>query len=139
MVPAVASRKGSIMRLACLAVVALVVIPGMCVASELTKDSLATVRKNVDDGKAVLVDVREKREWDAGHVEGAILLPLSELQKNAAIGSKLPKDKIIYTHCVVGKRCVTAGNILEKLGYEVRPIKPGYEELLEAGFPESKQ
>lgn len=45
-----------------------------------------------------------------------------------------PKDKIIYTHCVVGKRSVAAGNILEKLGYQVRPIKPGYRELIAAGF-----
>lgn len=121
------------------AVVAVALLSTFSVASELTKDSLPTVKRNVEEGKAVLVDVREKREWDEGHVDGAILLPLSELQNNAQLGAKLPKDKIIYTHCVVGKRCVTAGNILEKLGYEVRPIKPGYKELIEAGFPKAKQ
>jgi len=127
------------MRFAALAVVALALAPAYGLAAEHTKDSLATVKKNVDDGKAVLVDVREKKEWDAGHVEGAVLLPLSELQKNAELGAKLPKDKIIYTHCMVGKRCVTAGNILEKMGYEVRPIQPGYKELIRAGFPDAKK
>ena len=127
------------MRFAAPGVVVLAVAPALSLGAEHTKDSLAIVKKNVDEGKAVLVDVREKREWDDGHVEGALLLPLSELQKNVQLGAKLPKDKIIYTHCVVGKRCVTAGNILEKLGYEVRPIQPGYKELIEAGFPQANE
>jgi hypothetical protein len=37
-----------------------------------TKDSLETVKTNVTDKKAVLVDVREKKEWDDGHIEGSI-------------------------------------------------------------------
>lgn len=106
-------------------------------AAEQTKDSLDTVKKNVDGKKAVLVDVRDKSEWDAGHIDGALFLPLSELQKGIdkdQLARRLPKDKIVYTHCVAGKRSVTAGNILEKLGYDVRPLKPGYKELVEAGF-----
>ena len=117
----------------------IVLIPWPGSAAELTKDSLATVKKNVDQKKAVLVDVREKTEWNKGHVKGAIFLPLSALQEDAkTLARRLPKDKIVYTHCVVGKRCVTAANILEKLGYKVRPIKPGYKELVEAGFKSEK-
>ena len=106
-------------------------------SAELTKESVETTRKNIADKKAVLVDVREKSEWDQGHIEGAIFLPLSKLQEKldpTALAKLLPKDKIIYTHCVAGVRSVKAGNILEKLGYEVRPLKPGYKELVEAGF-----
>jgi phage shock protein E len=117
----------------------IVLVPSLGATAELTKDSLATVKKNVDQKKAVLVDVREKSEWNKGHVKGAIFLPLSGLQDDAkTLARRLPKGKIVYTHCVVGKRCVTAGNILEKLGYEVRPIKPGYKELVEAGFQSEK-
>jgi phage shock protein E len=111
-------------------------------SAEITKDSLQTVRSKIAEKKAVLVDVREKSEWDKGHVEGAIFLPLSALQEQAdpAVLSKvLPKDKIIYTHCVVGKRSLAAGNILETLGYEVRPLKPGYKELIDPGLPKAKQ
>jgi rhodanese-related sulfurtransferase len=125
---------------ACLSVFLLMTAAGPGSAAEQTKDALDTVKKNIDGKKAVLVDVREKSEWDAGHVDGAIFLPLSELQKGVdkdKVAKQLPKDKIVYTHCVVGKRSVTAGNILEKLGYEVRPLKPGYKELLEAGFKKS--
>ncbi len=44
-----------------------------------TKDSLALVNENVKAGKAVIVDVREQDEWDAGHLKGAVLLPQSKL------------------------------------------------------------
>jgi rhodanese-related sulfurtransferase len=110
-------------------------------AAEPTQEPLAKVKENVAQKKAVLVDVREKSEWDKGHVEGAVLLPLTDLQRGVnaeQLQKSLPKDKIVYTHCVVGKRAVTAANILEKLGYEVRPLRPGYQELLQAGFPPAK-
>jgi rhodanese-related sulfurtransferase len=117
---------------------ALALSASIAVASEHTRDSLATVKENVARKKAVLVDVREQAEWDEGHLAGAVLLPLSELKKGQP-ADKLPKDKILYTHCVVGQRAISAGNILEKLGYEVRPLKAGYKQLLEAGFPKAKK
>lgn len=109
-------------------------------AAELSKASLAKVKENVEKEKAVLVDVREKREWEDGHVKGAIFLPLSGIQDGLTKDelNKLPKDKILYVHCVIGKRAVTAGNVLERYGYKVRPIKPGYKELIAAGFPKAK-
>ncbi len=111
-------------------------------AAEPTKESLATVKKNVDSEKAVLVDVREKAEWDAGHVAGAIYLPLSELRNGvdaAQLKKLLPEDKILYTHCVVGKRSLTAAGILERQGFEVRSLNPGYKELIGAGFKKAAQ
>ena len=106
-------------------------------AAELTNDPLPTVQKNLATHKAVLVDVREPAEWKEGHVEGAISLPLSSLKKGAdtsALEYQFPKDTIVYTHCVMGVRAVAAAKILEKLGYNVRPLKAGYEELVKAGF-----
>lgn len=111
-------------------------------AAENTKDSLSTVKSNVDGDKAVLVDVREQSEWDAGHIDGAVFLPLSELKDGLTkdeLAKRLPAEKVLYTHCVVGKRSVTAAEILEDLGYEVRALKPGYKELLNAGFKKAKE
>jgi phage shock protein E len=102
-----------------------------------TKDSLATVKVNVQSGKAVLVDVREQREWDAGHVKGAIHLPQSKLKTDlglAELVKKLDKNKIIYTHCGGGRRALACGELLKKEGFDVRPLKPGYQPLIEAGF-----
>jgi len=106
-------------------------------AAEHTKDSLDDVKKNVSDQKAVLVDVREQSEWDDGHLDGATLVPLSALKKGEQADS-LPKDRIIYAHCAAGKRCLTAADILKKQGYDVRPLKAGYMDLLKAGFQQAK-
>jgi rhodanese-related sulfurtransferase len=103
-----------------------------------TRDSLDTVRQAVAEQKAVIVDVREPEEWQEGHLSGARLLPLSALEKGVApqdLARILPKDKIIYCHCLMGGRCVEAAEILRPLGYDVRPLKPGYPTLVKAGFP----
>ena len=47
----------------------------------------------------------------------------------------LPKDKIIYCYCLAGGRCAEAAAMLRLLGYDVRAIKPGYPQLVKAGFP----
>jgi phage shock protein E len=106
-------------------------------AAELTNDPLPTVQENVATHKAVIVDVREPGEWKDGHIEGAVSLPLSSLKQGVdakTLEHQLPKDKIVYTHCVMGVRALTAAKILEKLGYNVRPLKAGNKELVTAGF-----
>lgn len=40
----------------------------------------------------------------------------------------------MYLHCGSGVRTLKAADELKKLGYDVRPLKPGYKELLKAGF-----
>jgi rhodanese-related sulfurtransferase len=103
-----------------------------------TSDPLPAVKQAVTAGQAVIVDVREPDEWAAGHVAGARLVPLSTLERGvdpAQLAQVLPKDKIIYCHCLVGGRCLAAADILTRLGYDVRPLKPGYTQLIQAGFP----
>jgi rhodanese-related sulfurtransferase len=104
-----------------------------------TKDSLEEVKANVKAGKALILDVREQAEWEEAHVAGAIHIPKSKL--DAAAGDELPKllvkldkSKVIYTHCKAGRRALACGELLKKQGYDVRPLKPGTEELLQAGF-----
>jgi cytochrome c peroxidase len=106
-----------------------------------TADSLAVVKENLAKDKAVLVDVRSVEEWKKGTIDGALFVPIDSLRKYSLNEEKVkkalpPKEekKILYTYCVVGMRAKAAGNILQEQGYEVRPLKPGYEELLKAGF-----
>jgi rhodanese-related sulfurtransferase len=108
---------------------------------EHTKDSLEKVRANLDQNKAVLVDVREPSEWKQGHLKDASLVPLSEIRRfsqDANLLTKhiasLPKTRIIYVHCASGVRVISAAYFLEKLGYDVRPLASGYSDLLQAGF-----
>jgi rhodanese-related sulfurtransferase len=104
---------------------------------EFTKDKLSVVKQNIAEDKAVLVDVRSREEWNRGYVEGSIFLPETSLRKKVDpkyLAEKLPKDKIIYTFCVVGMRAKRVGKILEDHGYTVRVLEPGYEDLIKAGF-----
>jgi phage shock protein E len=104
---------------------------------EFTKDTLDVVKTNVAKKKAALVDVRSPEEWNKGHIEGSIFLPVDSLRKDVdpkMLAKKLPKDKILYTFCVVGMRAKAAATKLHKDGYTVRALKPGYEDLVKAGF-----
>jgi rhodanese-related sulfurtransferase len=108
---------------------------------EHTKDSLETIKKNVETGKAVLVDVRSEQEWNRGHIAGSLFVPVTSLRKGGdpkKLAKILPRDKILYTFCVVGMRAKTAAHELGKHGYTVRAVKPGYDELLKAGFKKGK-
>lgn len=111
-------------------------------AQEHTKDSLDTVKKALAAKKAILIDVREKSEWDEGHLKDAKLLPLSSLQEETLpkeLQKILAKDKIAYLHCASGKRCLKAAEILRKQGYDVRALKDGYKNLLMSGFPKAEE
>ncbi len=102
-----------------------------------TKDSTADVQLRLKEKKAILLDVREQKEWDEGHLKDAVLLPLSKIEAGAdpkEVVKDLKKDTIIYCHCRAGRRALSAAEKLIKQGYDVRPLKPGYEELLKAGF-----
>lgn len=108
---------------------------------EFTEDSLETVQRNIAKERAVLVDVRSQEEWDEGHLEGSIFLPVTSLRKHsfdaAKVAKTLPKKKekkVLYTFCVVGMRAKQAAKILGEQGYIVRALQPGYDELIEAGF-----
>lgn len=66
--------------------------------------------------KAVIVDVREEDEWNAGHIAGAIHIPLNQ------INARLPelasyKDGTIITQCRSGKRSLKALELLKTAGY----------------------
>ena len=105
---------------------------------EFTEDTLAIVQKNIREGKAALVDVRSVEEWNEGHIDGSLFVPVTSLRKHSLdpkkLAETLPKGKILYTFCVVGMRAKQAGSILEQQGYTVRALKPGYDELIKAGF-----
>jgi len=121
-----------------LAAVVAAAAAGPASAAGHTKDPLPAVQQAVTAGQAVIIDVREPDEWAGGHIAGARLVPLSTLEQGvdpARLAQLLPKDKIIYCHCLAGGRCLEAAAILGPLGYDVRPLKQGYPQLIQAGFP----
>lgn len=64
----------------------------------------------------ILIDCREQSEWEAGHINGAKLIPLSEFEKRfSECGSA---DTQIIVHCRSGKRSLKACMVLQSNGYE---------------------
>ena len=70
-----------------------------------------------ENQEIVLVDVREKHEWNEGHIPGAIHVPRGylELQVEEAVPEK---DKTVVLYCAGGVRSLMAGATLQQMGYK---------------------
>lgn len=69
------------------------------------------------DKTAVIIDVRTEAEWNAGHLDGALLIPHERVGEgiSAVVGDKKTK---IYLYCRTGRRTAIAYDVLKKAGYE---------------------
>lgn len=67
------------------------------------------------ESNAYIVDVREVREFENGHIKGAKNIPLSELRERV---NEIPKDIPVYLHCRTGQRSYNATLALQNLGYK---------------------
>lgn len=85
---------------------------------ELKAISVEQVKEDLDEGKDfILLDVRTSEEYEEGHIEGAINIPLKKLAYE--VETEIPElDTRIYLYCRSGVRVITAGHILHDLGYE---------------------
>jgi rhodanese-related sulfurtransferase len=86
-------------------------------------DVLSTARDLVTGIDLQLVDVREPDEWAAGHIEGAILLPLGEVTVRAR---ELDPERPVVVICRSGNRSASATGYLLRLGFrDVRNLTGG--------------
>ncbi len=89
-------------------------------------------RELVSDGAAV-VDVREPDEYAAGHISGALHIPLGRLQAEVA---RVPRDRPVLTYCAMGERSTTGASLLERAGFvDVRNLEGGMGAWRAAGQP----
>jgi molybdopterin/thiamine biosynthesis adenylyltransferase/rhodanese-related sulfurtransferase len=88
-----------------------------------------------DDQEIVLVDVREKHEWNEGHIPGAIHVPRGflELQIEEAVPDK---SKTVVLYCAGGVRSLMAGNTLQQMGYQnAISMSGGFGQWKNSGLP----
>jgi rhodanese-related sulfurtransferase len=88
-------------------------------------------KRRVDAG-ALLLDVRNPDEWQAGHAEGAAWIPMQELAERQ---DELPTDRDIVVVCKVGGRSARVAEALVGAGYEAANVAGGLEAWQEAGLP----
>ncbi|MBQ8920494.1 MAG: FAD-dependent oxidoreductase [Acidaminococcaceae bacterium] len=75
---------------------------------------LTQVRELVESN-ACIIDVREKGEFDAGHLKNAVNIPLSQLRQRMA---EIPKDRPVYLHCRSSQRSYNAIMALQHCGFD---------------------
>ena len=81
---------------------------------------------------AVLLDVREPRDWQAGHAPKARHIPLSQLARRA---SELPNGRAVVTVCRSGSRSARAAAQLARDGRQVSNLTGGMHAWARAGLP----
>jgi len=68
---------------------------------------------------ATLLDVRTPGEWASGHIDGAVLIPVSELRGRMG---EIPRDRPVVVYCASGVRSAQATALLRAAGYDARDL-----------------
>ena len=94
------------------------------------------LKRKIDDKEDfILLDVRTPDEYEEGHIEGSVLIPVNEVLDRH---DELEKDKEIVVYCRTDNRSSFAANLLFKLGYkDVSNVKDGILAWEENGYPVS--
>jgi rhodanese-related sulfurtransferase len=90
------------------------------------------VNEILEAGEAVLVDVREMYEWDAGRIAGARHIELERLGSQA---DELPKDKPVIFQCRMGRRSALATEAFRAVGFDAYNMRGGIQAWADEGLP----
>ena len=104
----------------------------------ITEISAAEAAAKSKSGEAVIVDVREKDEWDEEHIPDAIHMSRGTIELD--VEEKVPDaNAMIICHCGGGGRSALAAESLQKMGYKnVRSMAGGFKAWKAAGLPTRK-
>jgi rhodanese-related sulfurtransferase len=90
-----------------------------------------TVSRLASGEKVVLIDVREDREWNVGHAEGAHHMSRGTLESK--IDTAVPRDATIVLYCASGNRSALSAESLKAMGYtDVASMSGGFRAWVDA-------
>ena len=90
---------------------------GRAVKNSYRQISQEEAKEMMDTLQTIVLDVREQHEFDAGHIPGAVLLPVGSITKDTAAAVIPKKDSTVLVYCRSGNRSKTASAALAALGY----------------------
>jgi rhodanese-related sulfurtransferase/DNA-binding transcriptional ArsR family regulator len=96
--------------------------------------SVSDLVERMGAGLVTIVDVRPKEEYEAGHLRGAINVPLAEMEQRL---DELPREREVVAYCR-GPFCVLSFEAVARLrerGYTARRLETGFPEWKVAGLP----
>lgn len=96
-------------------------------SQDLSPDEAAA---KIESGEVQLVDVRRDHEYEAGHLEGAVHIPLDDLPARAG---ELDGNKAILFHCRTGSRSAMATDAFRASGVEAYNLGGGLERWVDEG------
>ncbi len=89
----------------------------------------------IEDHEPLVLDVRTAREFAGGHVEGAVLVPVQELQRRLGELAQY-KDQPVFVYCRSGNRSTVASKLLIDAGHrQVVNLRRGIADWHRAGLP----
>ncbi len=97
-------------------------VAGMIAGNARNGDAPIAHWDRMTPGTEFVLDVRDREEYDTGHVPGAVNIPLNSLR--ARMG-ELPKDRALYAYCGVGQRAYYAVRALRCNGLDARNVSGG--------------
>ncbi len=100
--------------------------------------SRTELRTRLRRGDVVVLDVRPRAEYAAGHVKGALSVPLAELARRL---KDLPRQSEVVAYCR-GPYCVYADDavrVLRRRGFAARRLEDGFPEWSRAGLPTDRE
>ena len=89
-------------------------------------------RELLESGEAVVVDVREPYEREAGHIEGTRHIEVAKLSEQAGT---LPRDRPVIFQCRVGGRSTMAAQAFRASGYDAYSMEGGLVRWNDEGLP----
>jgi rhodanese-related sulfurtransferase len=104
-------------------------------AIETDKVNLQQARIEHEAGRALLIDIRETREHQSGVVQGALLLPMSQLPQKQTLIPKNPEQPVLLI-CNTQNRSKSSLAKLKEQGYQnIKYVDGGMSEWASKGWP----
>lgn len=98
-------------------------VAGMMAANALAGDMPLADWSRLRTSGAALIDVRDPHEYAAGHIEGAVNLPMAALRERL---DELPAGRELWVYCAAGQRAYFAQRLLLQRGFDVKNLSGGF-------------